>query len=115
MSLVLIALIGGGIFYIARIVMEYKDLEMEKRPAIEELEQIIMDLTVQITAEAPLMEDVKMRVAALRGVREDLMLQLEACKRALDAEKKQYQRLALELQKRQFKGTLERGRRLVLK
>ena len=115
MSLVLVALIGGGIFYVVRIIMEYKDLEVEKRSAIEGFERKIADLDAEIAAEAPLMEDSKMRVATLRGIREDLMLQLEASRRDLETEKKRYRRLALALQKQQFRGTLERGRRLVLK
>ena len=115
MFYMLVALVLGAIFYTIGIVIEFKNQEMERLPVIEDLERKIETLQADIVSEMPLLEDVKVRVAALRGVREDLMQELEACRGDLEAEKAQHKQLMLEVHKRQFQGTLAQGRRLVLK
>ncbi|MBT3603171.1 MAG: hypothetical protein HOE48_06115 [Candidatus Latescibacteria bacterium] len=84
-------------------------------PAVEKLETHIDRLSAQIVDEGYKLTDVKLCVAVLRGTREDLMQDAEELKGQLVAEKTQYKALSLELQKRQFRGTLARGRRLVLR
>ena len=115
MFYMLVALILGAVFYAVRIVIEFKNEEIDRLSVIEDLERKIESLTANIASEMPLLEDVKMRVATLRGLREDLMQELESCKGGLDSQKVQYKQLMLEVQKRQFRGTLAQGRRLALK
>ena len=110
-----LALIAGSLFYLSRIVLEYRSLEINLLPALDSLENKIDQLSGHIATEGQKLADVKQRVAALRGMREDLMRDAEELKGKLVAEKTQYQALALELQKRQFRGTLARGRKLALK
>ena len=115
MSLILFALIAGSIFYIGRIVLEFRAYEVDIVPRLEDLEQKIGRLSGQIDAEMPILEDVRLRVATMRGLREDLLKQVEEVKGALRAEQTQNQSLSLEVQKRAFRGQLARGRRLALK
>ncbi len=84
-------------------------------PEVESLEKTIDRLSDQILNEKYKLEDVKQRVASLRGTREDLMREAEDLNGHLVAGKTQYQALSLELQKQQFRGTLARGRKLVLR
>lgn len=84
-------------------------------PEVAHLEKQIAHLDGQIVIEGQKLEDVKQTVASLRGVREDLMREVEEAKGQLLAEQNQYQTLVLEMQKRHFRGTLARGRKLVLR
>lgn len=115
MTLVFLALIAGSLFYLSRIVLEYRSYEINIMPVVEALESKIEQLRAQTVNEGHKIADVKQRVAALRGIREDLMQDAEELKGQLVAEKTQYKALALALQKRQFQGTLARGRKLVLR
>jgi len=114
-SIVFLALIAGSLFYLSRILLDYRNYEMRVMPEVEQLEKKIAHLDGQMVIERQKLENVKETVASLRGVREDLMRDVEEAKGQLVAEKGQYQTLVLELQKRQFRGTLARGRKLVLR
>lgn len=114
-SIIYLALIAGSLFYLSRIFLEYRAYELDILPAIGQLQNKIDHLDDQIADEGVKLADVKQRVAALRGIREDLMREAEEAKGKLLAEQTQYQALSLELQKRQFRGTLARGRKLVLR
>lgn len=115
MSLVLFALVAGSLFYIVRIVLEFRTFEMDMTPKLEDLEQKIGRLSGQIDAELPILEEARLRVATLRGLREDLLKQAEEVRGVMRAEQAQNQALLLEVQKRAFRGKLARGRRLALK
>lgn len=115
MSFIFLALIAGSLFYLSRIVLEYRVSEVNILPALSNLENKIDQLKGHIATEGQKLDDVKLRVAALRGTREDLMRDAEELNGKLVAEKSQFQALALDLQKRQFRGTLARGRKLALR
>jgi len=110
-----LALIAGSLFYLSRIVIEFRTREMHIMPLLEQVESKIDRLDGLLLTEGQKLADTKQRVAALRGMREDLMRDAEEEKGKLVAEKTQYQALTLDIQKRQFRGTLARGRKLVLR
>jgi chromosome segregation ATPase len=115
MSMLYLALIAGSLFYLSRIILEFRAYEMSVLPEMENSEKKIDRLENLIESEVHKLADVKQRVASVRGVREDLMREVEDINGKLLAEQTHYQALFLDLQKRQFRGALARGRKLVLR
>jgi len=115
MTVIFLALIAGALFYIARTFLEYREYELKVQFDMENLDRKIASMNVQIQAEISLLETQKVQAASLRQIREDLMRQVEVAKGELKAEQMRYRLLALELQKREFRGTIARGRQLVLR
>ena len=115
MTLVMLALLAGCLFYIAQTAMEYRAFEMAQMPVLDELARKIGQLSATIDTEKPLVEEARLRVAALRESREEVMLQVEEARHALLAENARHQTLSVEAQKQAFRGTLARGRKLALK
>ena len=113
MTMVYFALIAGSLFYMARIFLEYREYELKAQFDIDNLDAQITSLNAQIAAEMPLLEAQKTQVAMLREAREDLTVKLEVAKGEYKAEQMRYRLLSLELQKRQFRGVIARGRQLV--
>lgn len=115
MSMLYLALIAGSLFYLSRIILEFRAYEMSILPEVENSEKKIDRLEDLIENEVHKLAEVKMRVASIRGIREDLMREAEDINGKLLAEQTHYQALFLDLQKRQFRGALARGRKLVLR
>ncbi|MGA1196933.1 MAG: hypothetical protein ACO36I_10585 [Candidatus Latescibacterota bacterium] len=115
MSILYLALIAGSLFYLSRIILEFRAYEMSVLPEVESSEKKIDRLESLIESEVHKLADVKQRVASVRGIREDLMREVEDINGKLLAEQTHYQALFLDLQKRQFRGALARGRKLVLR
>ena len=115
MTVVLLSLIAGCVFYIVRIVMDFHAHETSVVPRMEDLERKLGRLSGQMEAEKPVLQEVRLRLVILREEREVLMRQLEEMKDALRVEEAQHQTLTIEVQKRTFRGTLARGRKLALK
>jgi len=110
-----LALIAGSLFYLSRTILEFRAYEMSILPEVESSEKKIDRLEDLIESEVHKLADVKLRVASIRGVREDLMREVEDVNGKLLAEQTHYQALFLDVQKRQFRGALARGRKLVLR
>jgi hypothetical protein len=114
-SLIFLALISGSLFYLARIILEYRVYQLTILPGFDDLQNKIDRVAEHILSETHLLADVKQRVACLRGTREDLVREVEEMDERLRVEKSQSQVLALTLQKKEFRGILARSRAPVLR
>ena len=115
MTVIYAALFLGSVFYLARIVMDYRALELSALSRIEQLERKIDRIKHRMTLEAPLRDEAKDRVARLRELEHDRQEQIEGSRGDLHAGEDRNRTLSLEIQKKQFQGTTRKARRLVLK
>ena len=95
--------------------MEYRTVELNAMTSIENMERAIKKIKHQMDMEVPLRDEVKSRVASVRGLEHEKQEEIETLMGELRVEEDRQKMLSLEIQKRQFRGTIQKGRRLVLK